>query len=226
MKETYIRIAIYIAMGIATIVIINKLFVKPEQVLQKRFGKYFSRNYFISQLKDLYKDEISAWKEKGYTEGEILGYITSKYFDRPKFSEMAADIYNAKGIFSDDEERANSVIREVRNLGELSYLATVFKTNTAEAQNVLNQNPLISGNIFDLFSATSPEKSSGDDMLSYLIGFFNDRQLNVLISTLKKKPRKMVFKAILSPTGFRDSGTSTTKPKSAKSAGKVAGKRS
>ena len=194
MKKILLDYGVYILLGLALLYVVTQLFDVTERIIQKRFGKFFDPSYFLNEIQDMYKVDISTYTTKGATKTEVTGYIISKYFDRADILKKAEDIWNAKGTFSDDENSALAVFSSLSSLSELSYLAQVFKT--MQVPSAMTAKGLITTVIL---SGAVVEMEPAGDLLSYVLSFFNEKHREALIVILKKKPKKLKYKIISPP---------------------------
>ena len=208
-KKLVIKIVIGAAAAIAIFIIVRRAFA-PEKILLKKYGKFFDPSYIVEAVKKVYAQEIEDWTAKGAKQDEIIFYIIRQlYPDRERLKNGAEIIANAKGTFSDDEEKALGVFALLKDMPELSYMCLIWQRESEAGKKIVSEMQggwLISGNPF--FSEDNIEYTP---LLPYLGTYFNRKHWSALLSILDKKPRKMKKEAITPPSAI-DKSTMVIKP--------------
>lgn len=213
-RNLLIKIGIGAAAAIAIFIIVRRAFA-PEKMVMKKYGKFFNPAYISEAVKKVYAAEIETWTAKGARQDEVVFYIIRKLYPNRESLRQGADIIaQAKGTFSDDEEKALGVFAMLIDLPQLSYLALVWQRESEKGQkDTADLSWLVSGNPF-----------WGDDtieytpMLPYLGTYFDRKHWSALLSILDKKPRKLVKKEIPVPSEIDLSIPALKTPKGAASA--------
>lgn len=238
-KKLLIKIGIGTAAAIAIFIIVRRAFA-PEKMVLKKYGKFFNPAYISEAVKKVYASEIETWTAKGASTDEVVFYIIRKlYPNREALRKGAEVIGNAKGTFSDDEEKALGIFAMLTDLPELSYMCLIWQRESeAGMKAVEGLSSLISGN--PLFPESEVEYTP---MLPYIGTYFDRKHWSALLSILDRKQRKMVKKEIPAPAdldlaiaplktpkgaseGFKKIGSKTKPTKSLKGVGKGAKKKS
>lgn len=213
-KKLLIKIGIGAAAAIAVFIIVRRAFA-PEKMVMKKYGKFFNPAYISEAVKKVYAAEIETWVAKGARQDEVIFYIIRKlYPNREALRQGAEVIANAKGTFSDDEEKALGVFATLTDLPQLSYMSLVWQRESEAAQKIVSDTSwFISGNPF--FSESSVIEYT--PMLPYLGTYFDRKHWSALLSILDKKPRKLVKKEISAPADIDLAVTPLKTPKGAAS---------
>lgn len=202
-KEQIMMYAIILVVFVGIGYLAYKSFTsKNEEEIIRKYGKYFNSGYWKSEFKRLYGKEMNQYKKKGFSDTQINAYILNKYFDRTKYENIAQVIKDSKGLMSDDESKAILAIGELKNMMEVSYLATVFSVSGdsgyADSTWDFFSNPL--AYVSNAVSGTGELKPEENNLLYFLLSYFNAKDRKLLHKILAKMKKRGEYKSIPKPT--------------------------